>query len=74
MSVERDVGDMLVFISNNKDRGRAVLISEKIFNICDRHGIENVLENLNDRSGTPLILWTIYIIKSLINELRKEQV
>ena len=59
---EKDVGDMLVFIVDNKDKNRSHLIADKIFETCKKLGIENVIENLKDRSKTPLILWTIDVI------------
>jgi len=71
MNLERDVGDMLVFICANKNKRRAKLISDKIFKTCERHGVEKVVENLMDRSGTPLILWIIDILKS-VNKQKDE--
>ena len=72
INIEKDVGEMLIFICANKNKRRGKLISDKIFKTCERHGVENVIENLMDRSRTPLILWTIDILKSVTNQ--KEEV
>jgi len=74
MSLENDVGAMLIFIKENNERGTEESTAKKIYEVIKKHGVHNVIWNLKDRSRSPLIVWTINLIsEAAIGAMAEEQ-